>query len=204
MERVVTEALPIGSDVDLALMAAVATGDRGAQRRLVERLGPRVRRVAYALLPSRADADDAAQMSMLEILRSASSFHVATSLAAWADRITMRITLRTAKRERSRRQQLARWLVPETLPWGASGRTHHEGGGGLEAVMARLSDDRRAAFVLRHVLGFSVEEIARLTSSPVGTVKDRLVVARKQLRHMLEREPVPGLRSTALDRGDES
>ena len=37
-------------------------------------------------------------------------------------------------------------------------------------------------------LGYTIEEIAELTDAPVGTVKDRLVVARRELRSMLERE----------------
>jgi RNA polymerase sigma factor (sigma-70 family) len=58
-----------------------------------------------------------------------------------------------------------------------------------------LSDDRRRAFVLHHALDLSVQEIAELTGVPAGTVKDRLVTARKQLRTLLERE------STRLEEG---
>jgi RNA polymerase sigma-70 factor (ECF subfamily) len=59
---------------------------------------------------------------------------------------------------------------------------------GIEALLDRLSDDRRTAFVLRHALEYTVEEVAELTESPVGTVKDRLVASRKLLRRMIERE----------------
>jgi DNA-directed RNA polymerase specialized sigma24 family protein len=44
------------------------------------------------------------------------------------------------------------------------------------------------ALVLRHVLGYSVEEIAELTEVSPNTVKDRLVQAREQVRKTLRRE----------------
>jgi DNA-directed RNA polymerase specialized sigma24 family protein len=51
-----------------------------------------------------------------------------------------------------------------------------------------LSRARSEAFTLHHALEYTVEEIAELTGSPVGTVKDRLVAARKQLRKLLRSE----------------
>jgi DNA-directed RNA polymerase specialized sigma24 family protein len=42
--------------------------------------------------------------------------------------------------------------------------------------------------VLHHALGYTIEEIAELSEAPVGTVKDRLVTARRELRAMLERD----------------
>ena len=45
-----------------------------------------------------------------------------------------------------------------------------------------------SSFTTRSI--FSVQEIAELTNVPTGTVKDRLVTARKQLRALLERESV--------------
>ncbi len=178
---------PPTAESDLALMSLVAQRDPRAQRQLVERLSDRVLRVARLLCGASADSDDAAQLSLLEILRSAEGFRVATSLERWAERITARTTLRLLRREHQRRNLLARWLVPGVLPWGKRDEPAGERLG-LDAVLARLSPSRRQALVLRHALEFSVEEIAELTASPEGTVKDRLVAGRKQLRRLLERE----------------
>jgi len=176
------------SEADLALMAAVAARDERAQRLLVERLSSRVRKVARLLCRTGADADDAAQLALLEILRSAQGFRVATSLERWADRITVRTALRLRRREASRTQLLVRWMSPGSLPWGGLGVSPEYESFGLETLLARLPSERREALVLRHALGYSVEEIAELTAAPTGTVKDRLVSARKQLRGLLERD----------------
>lgn len=173
---------------DLRLMTAVASGERRAQAILVERLAPRVRRVTGLLSRSRADADDAAQVALLEILRSAETFKVAGNLAGWGDRIAARTVLEMHRRERSRRNLLVRWLSPGVLPWGS--HTEHPALelAGLETLFVLLSQERREALVLRHALGYSPEEIATLTGAPLGTVKDRLVAARKQLRSLIEKD----------------
>jgi RNA polymerase sigma-70 factor (ECF subfamily) len=184
----VSLASPPTAESDLALMSLVARQDARAQRLLVERLTQRVRRITRLLSGASVDPDDAAQLSLLEILRSADSFRVATSLERWADRISARTTLRLVRREHQRRNLLTRWLVPGSLPWGKKEEPGQGERIGLTSVLARLSPPRREALVLRHALEFSVDEIAELTGAPPGTVKDRLVAGRKQLRRLLERD----------------
>ncbi|HVY25629.1 MAG TPA: sigma-70 family RNA polymerase sigma factor [Polyangiaceae bacterium] len=159
---------------------------------MVERLARRVRKVAGLLCRSAADADDAAQLALIEILRTAQGFRVATSLERWAERITVRATLQTARRERSRRGLLERWLPADVQPWGGSAIQPAIDQIGLDALLERLSSDRYQVFVLHHALDYTVEEISELTGAPVGTVKDRLVTARKQLRRLLDLELGPG------------
>lgn len=181
------------------MMAAVAAKDERAQHAVVSRLSGRVRRVAGLLCRSSADADDAAQLALLEILASAESFRFATSLERWADKITARTALRLQRREHARRNILERWLDPTLLPWGTSLSISEGERLGLRGVLERLSPERREALVLRHALGYTVEEIAELTSTPAGTIKDRLVTGRRQVREMLRRDALrasrPGGRS---------
>ncbi len=173
------------AQADLELMAAVAANEPSAQRAVTQRLAPRVRKVAGLLCRSAADADDAAQAALIEILRSAASFRVATSLERWADRVTARTTLRTARRESSRRGLLERWVPADLLPWGAPAVRSPIDAVSLDALLNCLSRERLEAFVLHHALDYTVDEIAELTGAPPGTVKDRLVMARKQLRKLL-------------------
>lgn len=176
------------AQADVELMAAVAANDPSAQRAVAQRLAPRVRKVAGLLCRSAADADDATQAALIEILRSAASFRVATSLERWAERVTVRTTLRTARRERSRRGLLERWVPADWLPWGAPAAQSAVEEVSLDTLFKRLSHERFHAFVLHHALDYTVDEIAELTGAPPGTVKDRLVMARKQLRKLLRAE----------------
>jgi RNA polymerase sigma-70 factor, ECF subfamily len=176
------------SQADVELMAAVAANDAVAQRTAIHRLAPRVRKVAGMLCRNAADADDAAQAALIEILRSAGSFRVATSLERWAERLTIRTTLRAVRRERSRRGLLERWVPADRLPWGSPATQSSAEEVSLDGLLNRLSHERHQAFVLHHALEYTVDEIAELTETPPGTVKDRLVSARKQLRKLLEAE----------------
>lgn len=169
-------------------MAAVAAKQPAAQEILLRRVHGRVRRLARCLCAGDADADDVAQQSMLELLRSAGTFRFETSLERWVDRITIRCALRALRRERRRQGLLARWLSPGRLPWGSEMRVTMDDPMGLEQTIARLPYDRREVMLLRHGLGYGVDEIAELTNTPRGTVKDRLVAGKKQLRKWLREE----------------
>jgi len=57
----------------------------------------------------------------------------------------------------------------------------------LAQLLAKLSPERRATFVLFEVEGVSCEEIAELTGVPVGTVYSRLHLARKQVSEVAAR-----------------
>jgi RNA polymerase sigma-70 factor, ECF subfamily len=59
-----------------------------------------------------------------------------------------------------------------------------------EAAFMKLLDQlppfQRSVLLLRFVEDFSLEEIAAITSVPLGTVKSRLHHAKRSLRHLLE------------------
>jgi RNA polymerase sigma-70 factor (ECF subfamily) len=175
-------------------MAKVAEGDAHAQRVVATRLAPRVQRLCFALLRERSQAEEAAQMSLLEILRSASSFAGSGSLERWAERIAARQSLRYAARERRRSAAVDRDVDPELMSRqdevaalrDAAPRTIHE-------YLGRLPRDRRELLVLRHALDYSVPEIAELVGLPVGTVKERLLVARAQVRKLMQRDIAIGV-----------
>jgi len=58
----------------------------------------------------------------------------------------------------------------------------------LEEYLKAIPEAQREALILKHSLGHTVEEIAEITGVPVGTVKDRLVTARRQVRRLIQRD----------------
>jgi len=62
-------------------------------------------------------------------------------------------------------------------------------------AMRSLSDLQREALILVGVGGFSQDDAAVLSNTPVGTVKSRVGRARKALRKMLDRETAPPIKS---------
>ena len=190
MHVVSSKSRTAGGQSDLGLMKLVAGGDSHAQRVLAHRLAPRVQRIARRLLANTADADDAAQVALMEILRSAASYREEASIERWADRIAVRTALRHARDQRRRRFFVSHHAESEDLHGHADedGGTHEHTPRKLEEYLAELPRPRREVLVLKHALGYTTEEIAELTDKPVGTVKDRLVAARKQIRRLITRE----------------
>ena len=87
---------------DLDLTEAAATGDRAARRVLAERLMGRVRTTVRYLSGDHRNQDDYVQISLLEVLRSASNYAGRSSLEAWCDRIVIRTTMRHIKKHRAK------------------------------------------------------------------------------------------------------
>jgi len=174
---------------DVRLMRRVASRDPDAQREVAERLAERVRRLAMALVEDGAEADDAAQQALVEILQSAHGFTEPGHLEAWADTITVRTTLRAKRRLRAQRSIIEQVANPERIVSFVSDLRKKEIlPRQLLGYLGRLAGPKREAFVLKHGLGYTVDEIAVLTESPRGTVKDRLVAAKRELRKLIDRD----------------
>jgi RNA polymerase sigma-70 factor (ECF subfamily) len=170
-------------------MKRVACRDPDAQREVAERLVQRVRRVTMALIEEPAEADDAAQQALVEILQSAHGFTAPGHLEAWADTITVRTTLRARRRLRVQRSLIEQVSNPERIVSLVSDLRKKEIlPRQLLGYLGRLAKPKREAFVLKHALGYTIDEIAELTRAPRGTVKDRLVAAKRELRRLIERD----------------
>lgn len=182
-----------GREEDRSLMALVAGGNAHARRVLLTRIAPRVQRICMAVLRNKDDADDASQLALLDVLRAAASWRGDGSLERWCDRLAGRRAVRCAKRETRQRSLLDNEADPQAI---AAPRQSESLGErlprALQDYLDALSPERRQALVLKHALGYSVQEIAKELEVAEGTIKDRLVVGRKQLRKMIARDELVG------------
>lgn len=197
----VSDSIPAGGD-DLALASAAGRADSRAQRAVVDRLLDRVRAtVHYLVAGNNGDADDLVQLSLVEILRSVDSFKGRSRLETWADRITVRTTMRELRRRRKQEKAIVRDSeeglaaldrAPEVSLQQSQEREALRGQlrGRLAQKLQRLSPQRRAVVVLRYVHGYSILEISRLTDAPPNTVRDRLQVGKRLLRGFILKDPV--------------
>ncbi|MEM1034674.1 MAG: sigma-70 family RNA polymerase sigma factor [Myxococcota bacterium] len=163
------------------------------------RLSPRVRGLARHLMGARDGWEDAAQLSLIELLRAAPRYNGSGSLERWSDRITVRTTLRFA---RARREVQARQgdQDPEHLlaPPGADLVAQGE----VLGILERLDPTRRTVVVLRHVYEYGIDEIANLTGVSRNTVKDRLVQGRREVRqHLRAQRARPALKLVRTGQG---
>jgi RNA polymerase sigma-70 factor (ECF subfamily) len=57
--------------------------------------------------------------------------------------------------------------------------------GRIERSLKNLPPELREFFVLRHISGFSFEDIAEIKKQPVGTIKSKVFKAKEMLRRLL-------------------
>lgn len=174
------------------LVSLAAEGDTAAQEHLVALLRRRVKTISFAVLGHAQDAEDATQNALLEILHSASNYR-GGSLNAWADRIAVRAAARHARKRRVRAAKEIAGFEAEafssaalTLP------ADHSIPRPVLEYLEELPETRRTVLVLRHVLEYSIAEIAEITEASPNTVKDRLLAARAQMRRNVRRDVALG------------
>ncbi|WP_437683408.1 RNA polymerase sigma factor [Sorangium sp. So ce131] len=173
--------------LDLERMRRAGAGDPEAQAWLMTHVMARVRRIARAFLRSSADADDAAQVALLAILESASTYRGEAAVEAWARRIAVRTILRYVKQQRRDGAPVAPESAideevaqaPHQPPFEALPRE-------ARVYLDALPEAQRNAILLHHALDYSIEEIAAMTEVSPDTVKSRLRLGigalRKQVR----------------------
>jgi RNA polymerase sigma-70 factor (ECF subfamily) len=170
------------------LVWLAGAGDPAAQEHLVALLRRRVRTISISILGHAQDAEDASQCILLEILKSASSYR-GDSLYAWTDRIAVRTAARHARRRRVRAAHVDTEASVERAATAVSPMSpEHTVPRPVLEYLSELPEARRTALVMRHVLEYSVKEIAELTETSPNTVKDRLLQARRQVRRRIRHE----------------
>jgi RNA polymerase sigma-70 factor (ECF subfamily) len=145
---------------------------------------------ALYLARSPAEADDLVQETYLRAFRFETRFQPGTHLRAWLFQI-LRNTFLTFYRIREREAAVAEdgvpdWDVPmfHDAPEDTGGvmEVHTD----LERALHRLPEEFRTVLLLAEVEGLPLDDVARVMSCPVGTVKSRIFRAKERLRTLLK------------------
>jgi RNA polymerase sigma-70 factor (ECF subfamily) len=163
-----------------ALMAAYQAGDFAAARSLIDRLSPRLHRFLDAQARNPADADDLLQEAWLRIHRARHTFRPGKPVLPWIYAIARRVRVDHYRRQVRTTAREERWeqLDDETTASPPEAPRAEE----LEALLAPLSASQREVLEMLKVTGMSLEDVARATSSSVGSVKQKVHRAYEKLR----------------------
>lgn len=173
--------------LDTYLAAAAKAGDLKASEDLVRRWSPKLSAFAWRLL-GRADlVEDAVQEAWLEIFKALPKLTATEAFPAFAFRITQRRCARFIKRLQSDRRLTADLCAePEPPMPGTSEIEQSADADKVRSIMATLPPDQHAALWLYHMQGFSVQDIALALDVPAGTVKTRLMHARRKIAAQIQ------------------
>ena len=171
---------------DCTLLAHCRQGDEQAFATLMQRYQQRVLRLAFHLLGDRAEAEDVAQETFIQLFRTLPTFRGEASLFTWLYRVTVHLC-------RRRQRQHPPWITRPLAEAGESSAPdsveawveRRERQQQVRTAVAGLPEKYRLVVILFYFHDLSLREIARLLRIPAGTVKWRLHAARQQLEQRL-------------------
>jgi RNA polymerase sigma-70 factor, ECF subfamily len=179
---------------DGALVQRAQAGDREAFRVLVERHSRSVFRLAFRLTGNEHDADDVVQESFIRAHRRLTRFESRSTFSTWLYRITANCAV-DLLRARKTHESLdadepgSGAVPPEAVTTPPSQERQVLGGqiqARVRAALAHLTENERMAFVLRHVEGLSIEEIAQQMNLRTNATKHSIFRAVRKMRIALE------------------
>jgi RNA polymerase sigma-70 factor (ECF subfamily) len=186
----------------LTLVEKARLGDRAAYGELVQRFQPAVYALALARLRNPAEAQELTQEVFIHAMTKLDQLRDASCFAGWLRQITVRMAI-----NRMTRRLPLLGAEPEVLQ-NAPAAVHSplddlvraEQRAELRDGLERLKEIDRATLEAFYLHGRSLKQMSREFETPVGTIKRRLHVARKRLRHQLESKAARKRRKIRRDR----
>jgi RNA polymerase sigma-70 factor, ECF subfamily len=178
---------------DNKLLLDIAGGDRAALEKLYLAHHRRLARFLSRFTHRYENVEEIINDTFLVVWQSAKDFRFASQVSTWLFGIAYRTALKSIRRQKNHaaagslddcsEQSFDPAVGVEMQDWVTRGLSH-------------LPAEQRLTLELAYHMGHSVEEIAAITGSPVGTVKARMFHAREKLRQFL-----PALDGSASDVG---
>jgi RNA polymerase sigma-70 factor, ECF subfamily len=137
----------------------------------------------YAMTGNLADAQECVQEAYARAWQHWKQVQQAQDAAAWVRTVAWRVAASRWRKARNGVRAIIRHGADEHSS--APSPDHVA----LVQALRRIPEEQRRAVVLHHLVGLSVDEVARETTVPTGTVKARLSRGRSALADLLRDEP---------------
>ena len=186
---------------DAAVVGQAVAGDRDAFRALVERHSPSIFRLAFRMTGNEHDAEEVVQETLLRAYRNLGRFESRANFGTWLYRIAINCShdlRRSRQRHEERREHPEHRESEETdAHEGMDAMPTHDPAPDrlffstevkekVAAALESLGRLERAAFVLRHFEGHSIEEIGGMLGLKESATKNSIFRAVQKLRRALE------------------
>ena len=172
------------------------SGDSDAFRLLVEQHSRAIFHLAFRMTGNEQDAEDVVQETFLRAYRQLDKYEARSSFSTWLYRIASNYSLdliRSRKRHEDRRERgssLEDRDILRSIPVDSPGPDRLLYGvqisDRVNAALNELSAQERAAFVLRHFEGQSIQEIGEALGTGTNATKHSIFRAVQKLRKSLE------------------
>lgn len=168
-----------------ACIAAAASGDPSARAEILRQHSAPAYRFCLRMLANEEDARDAAQETMIKVLRNLDRYDPAWRFSTWLFGIARNTCIDEHRRRARRRTTSDVELVePGASPFDLTDRELRAER--LHEALQRLAPMYREVLLLYHFEQLKYREIADLLGLPLGTVMNRIFRARQKLREIYE------------------
>jgi len=172
--------------IDHDLFHRVKDDDMKAFNELVDRYRDRLMNVIGRMVNSREEAEDIVQETFLRVYQHRDSFDFKHCFSTWL----YTIALNLARNELRKRKKYKFFdifdMQNKEVETAVDPEIPSNLGPVLQEAIGTLPEKYKTAFLLRDVEEMSYEDIARIISVPLGTVKSRVNRARSILRDKLK------------------
>lgn len=161
--------------------------DRDFLAERFEEQRPQLRRIAYRMLGTVDEADDAVQEAWIRLSRTDDS--AVENLGAWLTTVVSRVCLDMLRTRRARREEFVGSWMPEPIVAVEDGATPEDEaliadgvGIALFVVLETLSPAERLAFVLHDIFAMPYDVIARIAGKSPEAVRQLASRARRRVQ----------------------
>jgi RNA polymerase sigma-70 factor (ECF subfamily) len=172
-----------------AVLARARQGDSEAFRALVERHSRSVFRLAYRMTGNEQDAEDVVQDALLRAYKQLGRFESRANFGTWLYRIVANCSVDLMRAKQSRHDITRRESLDEAIELPSNDAPGPERLAQSAEIQQRVRDAldglsplERAAFILRHHEGRSIEEISKTLGLGTSAAKHSVFRAVKKLR----------------------
>jgi len=191
----------VGADQESLWVAQARQGNQEAFAKLVEAYQVPVYNLAYRMLGSTAEAEDATQETFLRVYTRFDTYDPTRKLSSWILSIASHHCVDRLRRRRESTvsmEEIMAWRwVPDEKPRPEERVVTREKSREMRRILDALPAQYRLVIVLRYWYDMSYDEIADVTESTVSAVKSRLHRARQVVASMLETEDGSDIRGDA-------
>jgi RNA polymerase sigma-70 factor (ECF subfamily) len=189
----VVRRLPSSAPTDDAALARLAAAkDPRAAAALWDRYATLVRGILRRTLGPSADVEDLVQDVFIGLFRTLPGLRDPDALRSFVVGTALRVA-----RSELRRRRVRRWLsltptgtVPDAAQEGAVDPEARRAVKRLYEVLDKIDDRGRMAFVLRHLEGYELTEVAEALGCSLATTKRALAKTQERVSAMVKRDPL--------------
>jgi RNA polymerase sigma-70 factor, ECF subfamily len=177
---------------EIALIEQALLGNRDAFSQLMHRYAGAVYGLAYRMLGSQQDAEDASQEIFLRTYTNLARFDRTRRFSTWLLSIGSNYCVDRLRRQRMQWMTLddVAFTLPSLERGPESGAVHREQRELVREALQMLPEGYRLVTVLRYWNDLSYQEIAQATGLTESTIKTRLHRARNMLAERLSQDRV--------------